>query len=68
MSVTMFLKNTCSIIGIVPPVRFVGICIAEKRNAERHMRSAPFLRVELSLRLVIILNPARHGEADNPFC
>jgi len=36
-SVTIFLKKTCSMMGIVPPDRLMGICIAENRNADRHI-------------------------------
>ena len=40
--VTIFLKNTCSMIGMVDPDKFVGICIAENRNADMHISIAPF--------------------------
>ena len=54
--VTIFLKNTCSIIGIVVPDRLMGICIAEKRKAEVHISTAPFVLSDIPFRVVIIFS------------
>src|SRR5699024_7452130 len=58
--VTMFLKNTCSMIGIDVPDMLIGICIAENRNADRHISTAPFCLLGASLREAIGVTSLRY--------